>query len=190
MQKNTIKTILFSTVIFLMFLPLLATLSSFMTHSLDNSGWYEPIEKHLVPFESKLVRTVLGFVGIDTRTSYDLSRYQFFMLKGDEAIEVDLAWNCLGWQSMLIFVISIVAGLRKKFSNISRLESIMFGFFGTLLINIFRMSTIAAGSYYLSNIFVLIIHDYLAVVISTMWLMFFWWFSYRYVLEEKVNLTE
>jgi exosortase/archaeosortase family protein len=96
-----------------------------------------------------------------------------------------LAWNCLGWQSLLLLIVSLVAGLRGNFTNISRLECIVFGFFGTLLINVLRMSLVATGIYYVNTFFALVVHDYLMALMAIAWLIFFWWFSYAFILEER-----
>ncbi|OGD94711.1 hypothetical protein A3A48_01335 [Candidatus Curtissbacteria bacterium RIFCSPLOWO2_01_FULL_37_9] len=94
-----------------------------------------------------------------------------------------MAWNFLGWQSMLLLIISLFAGLEGKYSNVSRLEYIVFGLFGTLFVNVFRMNVITAWIYYINEVFAKIVHDYVAVILAIIWLIFFWWFSYRFVLE-------
>ena len=63
----------------------------------------------------------------------------------------------------------------------------MLGFTGTLLVNIFRMSIIAIGIYYVNSLAAQIVQDYFAAFLTLIWLIFFWWFSYAYVLEEKAS---
>lgn len=77
------------------------------------------------------------------------------------------------------------AGLRGTFSNLSRLKCVLFGLLGTLLMNIFRMSLIAIGIYYVNSLAAQIVHDYFAAFLTLIWLIFFWWFSYSFVLEER-----
>lgn len=184
-QKKTFKIIFAATAIILMLLPFAAAGSAFLTTVFDRAGWYAPIERYVVPFEAKLVAASLYPLGIETRVSPPTSEFAFYMVKGSSAIAVDLAWNCLGWQSTLLLGASLVAGLRGTFSNISRLECVVFGLFGTLLINVFRMSSIAAGIYYINDIFAHVIHDYVSAFLTLVWLIFFWWFSYSYILERK-----
>jgi len=139
-QKFTFKIIFFALAIILMLLPIFAALNSFLTLALNSADWYQPIQKFVVPWEAKLVSAAVYPLGIKTRVTAGPTRFAFYMIKDDSIMPVDLAWNCLGWQSMLLLVVSLVAGLRGRFTNISRLECIILGLFGTLLINIFRMS--------------------------------------------------
>ena len=183
-QKNTFKIILAGTVIILVLLPFAAAGSALITKLFDNWGWYAPIEKYIVPFEAKLVAASLYPLGIQTRVSPVGSEFAFYMVKDHGAIAVDLAWNCLGWQSMLLLGVSLAAGLRGQFTNTSRFEAIVFGFFGTLLMNVFRMSFVAAGIYYVNDVFAYVVHDYLSAFLTLIWLIFYWWFSYKYILEE------
>jgi exosortase/archaeosortase family protein len=189
-QKPTFKLLLVGLSLILMVLPLMAAVSSFLTDFLNQANWYRPIQKYVVPWEAKLVAAALYPLGIKTRITVGPTRFAFYMIKKDRIMPVDLAWNCLGWQSLLLLVVSLVAGLRGKFTNISRLECITFGFFGTLLVNIFRMSLIAAGIYYINEIFALVVHDYVAALMAIVWLFFFWYFSYAFILEERGSRLE
>jgi exosortase/archaeosortase family protein len=184
-QKITFKVIFATIAILIAILPFMAAFNSFLTEVFNKAWWYKPIQFYVVPWEAKLVSASIYPLGIQTRMNVGPSKFAFYMLKGGGIIPVDLAWNCLGWQSMLLLVISLIAGLRGKFSNISRLECIVFGFFGTLLVNIFRMSFIAAGIYYVNEIFARVVHDYFAALLTMLWLIFFWWFSYSYILESR-----
>jgi exosortase/archaeosortase family protein len=187
-QKETFKTILIWTAIILVVLPPFAALNSFMTKWLDHSGWYAPIEKYIVPWESRLVAGVISPFGIKTVVTPGLDQeYSFYMVKDTAAVSVDLAWNCLGWQSVLLFIASLLSGLKGSYSVFSRSRCVIFGLLGTLILNVFRMSFIALGAYYANPLIVHILHDYFAAFITLIWLIFFWWFSYSYLLEERLT---
>jgi hypothetical protein len=49
---------------------------------------------------------------------------------------------------------------------------------------------IAAGIYYVNEFFALVIHDYLVAFLTLIWLIFFWWFSYAFILETKTEDRE
>jgi exosortase/archaeosortase family protein len=189
-HKQTFKMIFLALAIILMLLPIVAALNSFLTESLNKANWYQPIQKYVVPWEAKLVSAAVYMLGIETRVAVGPARFAFYMVKEDSILPVDLAWNCLGWQSMLLLIISLVAGLRGRFTNISRLECIVLGLFGTLLMNIFRMSLIAAGIYYINEVFAMVVHDYLAAFLAVVWMLVFWWFSYSYILEAKDDVVQ
>jgi len=184
-QKDTFKLILATFAIFLILLPPLAALNSLLTQALNTAGWYRPIQEHVVPWEARLVSVTISLVGIQSKVIPNSKIANFYMVKDGAMLPVDLAWNCLGWQSALLLGVSLAAGLRGRFTHFSRLKCVIFGLFGTLLVNIFRMSFIATGIYYINSLFGMIVHDYFAAFITMLWLFFFWWFSYGFVLEEK-----
>lgn len=184
-QKQTFKLIIIYFCTIMILLPVFAALNSFMTLSLEKSGWYKPIEKYIVPFQAKLVVTAIKPFGIPSKIVQGNVIASFFMIKDNAAIPVDLSWNCLGWQSVLLLALSLWIGLRGKYSFVSRVSCVVFGLFGTLLLNIFRMSIIAIGIYYVNSLAAQIVHDYMAAFFTLIWLFFFWWFSYKYILEAR-----
>lgn len=184
-QKQTFKLIIIYFSIIMILLPVFAALNSFMTLSLEKSGWYKPIQKYIVPFQAKLVVTAIKPFGIPSKVVQGNYLASFFMIKDNSAIPVDLSWNCLGWQSALLLGLSLWIGLRGKYSFVSRVSCVAFGLFGTLLLNVFRMSIIAIGIYYVNSLAAQIVHDYLAAFFTIIWLIFFWWFSYSYILDNN-----
>jgi len=186
-QKQTFKNIFAGFAIILALLPVFAALNSFLTEGLNQAGWWRPIQEFIVPWQARMVAAAISPFGIDSRVTPGSALSAFYMIKGGAAIPVDLSWNCLGWQSGLLLIVSLFAGLRGKFSNISRIKCMMLGLTGTLLLNIFRMSIIAIGIYYVNSLAAQIIHDYFAALLTLIWLIFFWYFSYSFVLEAKVE---
>lgn len=186
-NKSTFNLVLAFFVIILMVLPLMAALNSILTDVFNKAGWYRPIALYVVPFEARMVAAAIYPFGIKSYITPGSNISAFYMVKDGAAMPVDLAWNCLGWQSVLLLFVSLVAGLRGKYSNLSRLQCIAFGLLGTLLINIFRMTFIAVGIYYVNSFFAMIVHDYFAAFVTILWLLFFWWFSYRYILVSKLQ---
>jgi len=184
-QKDTFKKILAGFAIIMILLPPFAAINSFLTTSLNKAGWYQPIQKYIVPWQARLVVVSIAPFGIESRVVADSDQSAFFMIKNQAAIPVDLSWNCLGWQSVLLLIISLVAGLKGNFTALSRIQIVVLGLLGTILVNVFRMSVIAVGIYYVNSLAAQIVHDYFASFITLLWLIFFWWFSYSYVLEER-----
>lgn len=189
-QKQTFKTLFAGFAIILALLPVFAALNSFLTQGLNRAGWYRPIQEFIVPWQARMVAAAISPFGIDSRVTPGSTLSAFYMIKDGAAIPVDLSWNCLGWQSALLLFVSLFAGLRGAFSNLSRIKCVILGLFGTLLMNIFRMSFIAIGIYYVNALAAQIVHDYFAALLTLIWLIFFWWFSYSFILEEKQPYVE
>ncbi len=184
-HKQTFKFLLAILAIMLLLLPFVTTFNSILTEIINNIGFYRTIQATVVPFESRLVVGIVRGVGVPAFLAPAGERASFYLTKGKQYSPVELQWNCLGWQSLLLLILSLVVGLQGDFTRISKIECILIGFLGTFLTNIFRMVFITIGIYYVNTIFALLLHDYLAALTTIIWLIFFWWFSYAYVLEEK-----
>lgn len=185
-KKNTFKLILAATVVLLSVLPLVVTFSSVLTNLFNRMGWYTWLQEEVVPFESKLVAVIVKPVGIIAKIAPTGQNFSMVLVKGgSQLIPIRLEWNCLGWQSMILLAITFATGLKRCFTNLSKLETILVGILGTFLTNLFRMAFIVSLSYYWNSAAVMIVHDYFASLVAVMWMLFFWWFSYRYILEEK-----
>ena len=184
-EKHTFKIIFAGFAIILALLPLFAALNSFLTQGLNKAGWYRPIQEFIVPWQARMVAVAVSPFGISSRVTPDSELSAFYMIKDSMAIPVDLSLNCLGWQSSLLFLVSLIAGLRGAYTNFSRVKCLILGFVGTLLVNIFRMSLITFGIYYVNSVAAMIVHDYLAAFFTIIWLIFFWWFSYSFIFESN-----
>lgn len=97
-----------------------------------------------------------------------------------------MTWNCLGWQSLLLLVITLLSGLLgRNYTFWSKVETVAIGVLGTFLVNLFRLTFIVLLYNFATPIYFYVYHDYLAAIVTVIWLCFFWWFSYKFVLEEK-----
>jgi len=76
-------------------------------------------------------------------------------------------------------------GLRGQYSNLSKLQAVLLGIAGTFLLNIFRIVFTAALVGWWRGLFVILFHNYFSAFLTIVWLIFFWWFSYSFVLESK-----
>lgn len=184
-QKTTFKKLFAGIAILLAVLPFLVTFSAVLTELFNKIGWYIWLQEQVVPFEARLVAVLLRLVsikGIITPTS----NFAMLLEKPDNTyIPVSLEWNCLGWQSLVLLGLTLVTGLRGNWKIISKAEAMLIGIIGTFLINIFRMAFITSLAYYWNSVAAMIIHDYFAAFVALIWLIFFWWFSYSFVLEAK-----
>ena len=164
-------------------LPFVTTFNSVLTEVINRLGWYRAMQNILVPFESRLVIVIVRALGVNAFMANAGDGASFFLLKDKIYTPIDLQWNCLGWQSMLLLGLSFLFGYEGKFKKLTIIQSILIGILGTFLINLFRMAFIVWGLYYINSIFALLLHDYFAALTTIAWLLVFWWFSYKYVLE-------
>jgi len=184
-QKQTFKLLFAALAIILALLPFVTTFNTVLTAFINSIGLYKTIQDRLVPWESSLIVTIVRWLGINAFLLPKGETGAFVIQKGSEYIPADLQWNCLGWQSLVLLILSFIAGLQGNFTKLSRLECILIGLLGTFLLNILRMAFITVGIYFVNTAFALLIHDYFAALTTIIWLFFFWWFSYAFVLETK-----
>src|SRR3990167_6347267 len=158
--KKTFGHLFLVVVIILMVLPFVTTFNELLTKIVENSLLYRPVEKYFVPYEVALIKN-----GVNYGTF--------------------ISWNCIGWQSFIILLISLKTGLQGRFTRSSVTQVILIGLLGTFFMNLFRISFVLILLYHFGKVPASIVHDYLGVLISIVWLFFFWWFSYKFILEER-----
>ncbi len=177
--KKTFSYLFLALVILLMLFPFVTTFNELLTRIVENSSFYKLIEKFVIPYEVGLVRTIASFFNVKTLPG------TVVIVKDGIDLGSNIAWNCIGWQSLVILLFSLRSGLVGDFSLSSKIQAAIIGILGTFLINIFRISIIIILTYYFGKAPATIVHDYAAVFVSIAWLFFFWWFSYKYVLDKK-----
>ena len=178
MAKETFKFAFILFVFCLVVLPFATSFNEFLTKVIENTGYYKILQKLLLPYTKDLLAGILFYL-----PGIEVSTFPFGVVVN--GVDVRITWNCLGWQSFLLFSSSIIIGLRGSYTRGSKLECLAFGIFGTFLINIFRLVFTAALVGWWRGLFVILFHNYFSTFITIIWLFTFWWFSYSFVLERK-----
>jgi exosortase/archaeosortase family protein len=177
-QKRVFKIALAALAVMLMVLPFVVSINDLLTRTVEKFGWYLWIQERVVPWEVRLVGVIVRPLGIDF-----IAYPEGFTANG---IYARLSWNCIGWQSLLLFLITIPVGFKGgSYTFFSKLEAFLIGLLGTFLINLARIAFTVVLLVVSQPLFAVVFHDYLAAVMTIIWLVFFWWFSYSFVLEEK-----
>jgi len=177
-QKQTFIVIFALFAVFLAVLPFLVTFNEALTHLIERIGIYVWIQERIVPLEVRMVGALVKPLGINY-----LAHSEGMTINGTYA---RMTWNCIGWQSLLLFFVSAIVGLRGSYTLWSKIEAILIGLLGTVLVNLGRMAAIVVILAVSRPLFAIVFHDYLAAIVTIIWLFAFWWFSYAYVLEAKV----
>lgn len=179
MYKKALGNLFILLVLLLMVLPFVVTFNEFLTRIVESTFIFRSIEKIIVPYEVILVRTIISFFGIET------AQGTVEVVKDGVNQYTYIAWNCIGWQSVVILLFSLKSGLVRGFTRGSKLEALSLAIIGTFVINLLRISAILIILYYFGKQPAAFFHNYVSIVITTAWLFFFWWFSYSFVLEAK-----
>jgi|SRR3989344_9588798 len=186
-QKKTFTHILLILVIVLTFMPFISTFNDLLTRAVMRLDFYRFIQNVIVPWEVRMVGVILWPFGFRPSIVGEyLSIGSPSTSSGRFLIEI--AWNCIGWQSLLFFIITTFVGLQgDRYTNFSKIKALIIGFLGTFLINLFRIAGVALIAFYFGQNIAIVFHDYGSTIAIIVWLLIFWWFSYSFVLELKVN---
>lgn len=176
-EKRTFTIIFALLAVFLAVLPFLVSFNEVLTHLVEKLNLYMWVQEKTVPVEVKMVGVLVSPFGVNY-----LAHQNGMTVNG---IYARMTWNCLGWQSLLLLGITLVVGLRGNYTFWSKVEMILIGLLGTFLVNLFRLTVIILLLAYARPLFAVVYHDYLAAIITILWLFAFWYFSYSFVLEEK-----
>lgn len=178
--KDTFKLVLLLLAIILIILPFATAFNELLTRVIENTGIYRLIQKIFVPYMSTLVAGILSKL-----PGLTIGVFPYGVVVN--GVDVRITWNCLGWQSFLLFGVSLLVGLKGNYNRTSKIQAIIFGFLGTFIINIIRLVFIAALVGWWRGLFIILFHSYFSTFIGIAWLFFFWWFCYSFVLEAKEN---
>ncbi len=176
---STIQMIIIFVCIILILMPFVTTFNEFITRIVMRIEAYKMIQNYIVPYEVKMVSGVLNAIGIETTASVT----RINMMKDAIPIDIFISWNCIGWQSFVLLLITMFVGLKGPYTTSSKIEVVIIGFLGTALINIFRISFIALMAYYFGELTAIIFHDYVSTLMVILWLITFWIFSQQFLLH-------
>lgn len=182
--KKGVSGVFLAIVLFLMLFPFINTLNQLLVNVIEPLIFFKPVQDVLIPYEVRIVRVLLGFLGIPmTAGSPEAFSITLITPGGQEPIVV--GWNCVGWQSLLIIFATFITGLTGKFTLSSKLEVLAIGLLGTFLLNIARLTGIFVLLYNFNRGVAMAFHDFGSVVLTILWLTFLWWFAFRFVLEPR-----
>ncbi|KPJ70708.1 hypothetical protein AMJ51_01200 [Microgenomates bacterium DG_75] len=176
-QKNIFKLIFALLAVMLAILPFMVSFNDILTQVVERIGAYLWIQRVIVPWEVRMVGVTVRPLGIDY-----LAHPEGMSVNG---VYAKLSWNCIGWQSLLLLIITFAFGLRGSYTLLSKIEVVLIGLLGTFLVNILRMTITVIILAVSRPLFAVVYHDYLAAIMTILWLVGFWWFSYSFVLLPK-----
>ncbi len=176
MSRNLFLLLVF----ILMSLPLFTTFNEILTKFAEKSGTYAFLTKNVVPFETRAVSLILKPFGIDAKPTLS---HLFIRRPDGTQTGIFLSWNCLGWQSAVLLLLTLVTGLSGNYHPERKIETVLLGLSGTFLINLVRISTVVLVAYYFGQLPATVVHDYGGTLFTMAWFFFYWWFSYTFILE-------
>jgi exosortase/archaeosortase family protein len=178
--RLTYQRLLIISAITFLLLPFITTFNEFLTAIVENTPLYTLIQRMIVPNLVKMIGAVLQyFFGITT----SVSSANLFLQGEGHAVNIYISWNCIGWQSLILFVFTLITGLQGPYTLKSKTYCLILGLEGTFLVNLGRIVLVILVAFYWGHLPAVIIHDYGGTIIILVWLALFWFFSFNYVLK-------
>lgn len=162
----------------LMLLPLVTTFDDLLTTWAMSLGANNPLQA-IVPVEARMVVALAGLAGIHAAASGS----HLVVWDGSGSMHtLFISWNCIGWQSLVLFAISLVSGLRGGHSLESRIQVVCIGVASTMLLNLLRVAAVAAIAALIGVTPAILFHDYGGTLLVILFLFAFWLFVQRWIL--------
>ncbi len=173
-------TLVAMTCALLMLLPFVTTFDDLLTSWAMQLGANNPLQA-IVPTEARMVVGLLGFVGIHAAAS---GSHIVIWDTAGAMHTLFISWNCIGWQSLVLLGISFMSGLRGRQSMEARVQVVLIGIVGTMLLNLMRVAAVAAIAATIGQTPAILFHDYGGTLLVVGWLFAFWIFVQRWILIE------
>ena len=170
--------VLASAALLLLAMPLVATFDDLMATGATYTGAVGPLDA-LAPLEARMAAGLLGWIGIPAGVSGPLLVLQ---VPHGAPLTLWITWNCVGWQSLVLLVISLVAGLRGDLTWNARVQVTVAGLAGTVLVNVLRMVVVALIAAFVGVRTAVLLHDYGGTLLLVAWLLAFWAAADRWLL--------
>ena len=177
-RDNVNLTLLAILCALLMLLPLVTTFDDFLTTWALQLGANNPLQA-IVPIEARMVVGLLGLAGIHAAASGS----HLVVWDGSGAMHtLFISWNCIGWQSLVLLGVSFMSGLRGRHSLEARIQVVVIGVAGTMLLNLLRVAAVAAIAATVGVTPAVLFHDYGGTILVVAFLFGFWIFAQRWIL--------
>lgn len=182
-RRNVYLGLIAATCAMLLVLPLVTTFDEMLTALTTRSGLLGPVLSLAAP-EARAVVALLGIVGVKAQAAggelyvWDWSGQRQAVL---------ISTTCVGWQSMVLLSLSTLVGLRGRFSLESKVQVVVIGVLGTILVNLGRMTVVCIIAANFGFWPAVMVHDYGGTLVVVIWLFAFWAFAHRWILREETS---
>jgi exosortase/archaeosortase family protein len=182
-RENVNLTLLALACGLLMLLPLVTTFDDLLTSWALQLGANNPLQA-IVPVEARMVVGLLGLAGIHAAASGS----HLVVWDGSGAMHtLFISWNCIGWQSLVLLGVSLITGLRGRHPIEARVQIVVIGVAGTMLLNLLRVAAVAGIAATVGVTPAVLFHDYGGTLLVIAYLFVFWTFAQRWILGSAAS---
>lgn len=171
-EGRSLAIIIISASLILTTLPFYITFNEFLTWIVKSFGLWYFIDNYISPIIATMTTSLLQLMNIKAALNGPL----IYIDGPTGGVALYIAWNCIGWQSIVIFsAISYIALKDNEMPKLEKLVTILLGLEGTILVNILRIVLVGLVAVHFGRIQAMIFHDYFGTLISLSWLLGFWY---------------
>lgn len=173
--------LLAATCAMLLILPFVTTFDDFLTAATKQFGLVHPLLSLAAP-EARAVVAVLGVLGVKAQAAGD-ELYVWDWTGQRQALLIST--TCIGWQSLILLGLSCLVGLRGPYSKEAKVQVLLIGVLGTVLVNLARMTVVSLVAAEFGFWPAVLVHDYGGTLIIVVWLFAFWAFAHSWILGDQ-----
>jgi exosortase/archaeosortase family protein len=162
----------------LLLLPFVTTFDDFLTSATKQFGLVHPLLSLAEP-EARAVVALLGMFGVRAQAAGG-ELYVWDWSGQRQALQIST--TCIGWQSLILLGLSCLIGLRGGYSREAKVQVLLIGVLGTVLVNLVRMTIVSLVAAEFGFWPAVLVHDYGGTLIIVAWLFAFWAFVHRWIL--------
>lgn len=179
-ENRSSPIVLAGAALLLLAMPLVATFDDLLAAGAVQTRMVGPLDA-VAPAEARMAAAMLGWAGIRAWVSGPALE-----IAGPTGAPLTLwiTWNCVGWQSLVLFGISLIAGLRGGLGWAVRVQVVVSGLAGTVLVNVLRMAVVGMVAAAFGSAPAILLHDYGGTLLVVAWLLAFWAAADRCLLPE------
>ena len=174
----------------LLILPFVTTFDEFLTAATKQFGLVHPLLSLAAP-EARAVTAILGVLGFNAQAA---GPYLYVWDWSGQRQTLLISTTCIGWQSLILLGLSCLVGLRGPYSREAKLQVLLIGVLGTVLVNLLRMTIVCVVAAEFGFWPAVMVHDYGGTLIIVAWLFGFWAFANRWILgpahSDELELTK
>lgn len=169
-DRRPFAIVLAGAAVLLLALPLVTTFDDLLAKGAMDLRLVGPLDA-VAPQEARMAAGLLRWIGISASV-----RGPLLVVTRTPGAPVTLfiTWNCVGWQSAVLFAISLVTGLRGGLAWAARGEVVLTGILGTVLVNVVRIAGVGLVAATAGVEPAVMIHDYGGTLLVAGWLLAFW----------------
>jgi len=165
--------------------PLVASFNSILNWIVIRTGLYTLLRDWILPIQVRMVAVLLGILGFQVT---DVNYRVLILERGTQAYPILFLWNCVGWQTFLLLLVTLIIGLRGRYSATRKAICVALGLEVAVLISTFRILVAALIAFYWGFIPAIIFHDYMGTVFVLTWIFLYWYISFKYILLHPEGL--